>query len=79
MESICGEVIDIMYDKKVKKLNLQLAKNETGAPVIILQDWTKKDESKDLVVLHLKEAIRLKAVIDNLVIDFITDFPKEDF
>jgi len=65
---ICGEVMDLFFDKDIKQLNTELAVLDSGAPVIVLQDWTD-DKSKDLVVLHLKEAVHLKRAIDNLVMD----------
>jgi len=68
-KEICGEVIDLFHDKKIDKLNAELAVTELGAPVIVLQDWTKEEESEDLVMLHLKDAMRLKAVFDSLIID----------
>ena len=70
MEEICGEEIQIHYDKKVKKLNLEFAKDNIGSPVILLQDWTVKGTSKHLLTLHIKEAIQLKAVIDSIVVDY---------
>ena len=66
---VCGEVIDLFHDKKIQKLNAELAVTNIGAPVIILQDWTDEGKSKDLITLHLKDAIRLKAVFDSLIID----------
>jgi len=71
VENICGEDKDIYYDKKVKRLNLELVNNK-GCPLIVFQDWTGKD-SKHLFALHLKEAVELKAIIDNLVIDWTED------
>ena len=65
---ICGEVIDIVFDDKVEKLNSELAISKEGAPLIILQDWTN-DRSKTLLKLHLKEAIELKAVFEKLILD----------
>ena len=40
---------------------------------IKLQDWTNKHTSRDLVILHIKEAIELKSIIDNLVFDFLVN------
>lgn len=75
-KDICGEVIDLFQDKKINKLNFELAVLNNGTPVIILQDWTKENKSRDLVTLHLKEAVQLKAVIENLLLD-ATLFNKE--
>jgi len=68
VQKICGTEMELMYGK-VKKLNLELAKDELGCPAIIFQDWTGK--SKDLFRLHLKEANELKSVIDNLILDYL--------
>jgi hypothetical protein len=68
-ESICGEVIDINYDKEIKQLNLELIKDENGTPIIKFQDWT--GDGKDLFSVHIKEAIRLKSVIDSLVVEYL--------
>ena len=68
-KEVCGEVIELHHDDKIDKLNAELAVDEIGTPVIILQDWTKEGKSKDLVVLHVKDAMRLKAVFDSLLID----------
>jgi len=72
ISAICGEVKQLCYDKKVDKLNLELAIDGIGCPVIIFEDWTKKNKSKELFRLHIKEAIELKAVIDNLIFDYVT-------
>lgn len=61
------------YDNKIKKLNLELGVDRIGTPLIQLQDWTKKNKSKPLVTLHIKEAIELKAVIDNLVFNYLDE------
>jgi len=68
MEEKNGEVKEIRYDKKIGKLNLMLAE-DNGIPLIIFQDWTG-DESKDLFKLHIKEAVELKSIIDNLIISY---------
>ncbi len=74
-KEICGTEKVINYDKKIKKLNLMLAKDEFGCPIIIFQDWTGVD-SKDLFRLHIKEAIELKSDIDMLVINYLEDKDK---
>lgn len=76
---ISGEAIDIHYDKKINKLNIELAMSSLGGPIIIFQDYSNVGKSRDILTLHLKEAIALKSIIDNLVVDFITDFPKGGF
>ena len=67
---ICGEYKELVYDKKVKILNLELAKDSISSPIIIFQDWTKKNKSKELFRVHIKEAVEIKAMIDNLIIDY---------
>jgi len=67
---ICGEVKEIHYDDVIKKLNLELAFDSIGSPIIVFQDWTKYNDSKDLFRLHIKEAVELKSMIDNLIIDW---------
>ena len=71
LKELCGETKELMYDKKIKLLNLELAIDEIGSPIIIFQDWTEKEKSKDLFRLHIKEAIELKAIIENLGNDYL--------
>lgn len=65
---VCGQVTPICYDDWVKELNIQLVRRDgtDGYFVIKLQDWTRNN-STTLVTLHIKEAIELKSIIDNLV------------
>lgn len=65
---ICGHTKEINYDDKIKKINLELAYDNIGTPIIIFGDWTNK--GKDLFTLHIKEAVELKSIIDNLIIDY---------
>ena len=74
---ICGEYKELVYDKKVKILNLELAKDSIGSPIIIFQDWTKKNESKELFMVHIKEAVEIKAMIDNLIISYYEELLEE--
>ena len=69
IKRISGEVKDILYDKKITKLNLQLAKDELGTTIIVFENWTI-NKSKELFRLHIKEAIKLKAMIDNAIVDY---------
>jgi len=73
---ICGEVIDLWHDPKIQKLNAELAIDDNGAPLIVLQDWTGK--GKDIVRLHIQDALRLKAVIDGLIFSFNFNIMDED-
>jgi hypothetical protein len=38
---ISGETKEILYDDKIKTLNLQLAKDKNGSPIIIFENWGK--------------------------------------
>lgn len=75
---VCGEVVELWHDSKIKALNAELVVDEMGAPLIILQDWTQENKSKDLVRLHIKDAIRLKAVFDSLIHDFHREYADSD-
>jgi len=78
IKAICGETKDIMYDEKIKKLNLELVKDEIGTPLIIFQDWTNERDAKDILTLHIKETIELKSIIDNLVLAYTEDMLEGD-
>jgi len=73
---IGGQVMDIHYDEKVKKLNLELIKVDDREGLdyfeIHIEDWTES-KCPTLVRLHIKEAIALKSMIDNLVYDALTE------
>lgn len=76
-KNICGEGMDLGFDKKVKKLNLELVhvggnvKAGDGYYAIDLGDWTKS--GRHLVRLHILDAIELKSVIDKLVYEATVD------
>jgi len=83
-EEICGEFMEEnKFDNKVKVLNLELVKvidkHKNFHYQIHFQDWTPIGRSKtkvkgtNLVKLHLKDAIKLKSIIDNLVWDAMED------
>jgi len=72
MKEIEGIEQEIYYDKKIKKLNIELA-DDKGRPLILFQDWTKKSKCKTLITLHIKEAIELKSIIDKLVVGYLED------
>lgn len=69
LTQVCGEIIELHHDKKISILNCELAVDKMGSPVILLQDWSVDEKSRHLVTLHLKDAIRLKAVFDSLILD----------
>lgn len=76
---VCGHVIDLHHDDKINKLNFELVRmtdkyenfDDDHNYLIKIQDWTKK--GKTLVTLHLKDAIRIKSVIDSLIYDALKD------
>jgi hypothetical protein len=73
-KDICGITGKIHYDGEIEELNLELVRVGTkkdGYFAIEFQDWTDDDEpiAKTLIRLHIKEAIELKAKIDQLVYD----------
>tara|TARA_Y100000310_G_scaffold78214_1_gene74851 strand:- start:1557 stop:1802 length:246 start_codon:yes stop_codon:yes gene_type:complete len=76
-EDVCGETIQLHFDENITLLNLELVrvdgKNDVPYYQVHFEDWTKKDKSKTLIKLHIKDAIQLKSIIDNLVIDMIED------
>ena len=69
MTEICGEIKDLWFSKDNTKLNLQLVVDDTGCPIIIVEEWTPKIDpendydSKELFRMHLKEAIELKSIL----------------
>lgn len=76
-EDICGEVKDLFFDKYIKKLNLELVKvtdkHNNFHYEIHFQDWSKKNKSKTLFKLHIKDAIELKSMIDKFIVDMQED------
>lgn len=77
-EPTAGEWIEISYDRDVKDLNFQLVRitppkrnkligDDDAYYCIRIEDWT--GEGKPLVTLHIKEALAIKSIIDNLVYD----------
>lgn len=84
-QSVCGEYIDISpNEQKIKTLNLELVrhidlKGEIEYYEIHFEDWTPKGKSKvgvrgtKLLQLNIRDAIKLKSIIDNLVYDATED------
>jgi len=64
---LMGIETDVMYDPKIDKLNLELAVTASRCPLIYFEN---KDGTKVFFRMHLREAIELKSVIDNLVLDY---------
>lgn len=75
---ICGETVRIFFDKRFEEIDLELIrishdkKSKEGFYAIEFCGTDQKKKSKILLRLHIKEAIRLKSVIDNLVYDSLT-------
>ena len=69
-KSICGHIDSINYDRKIDKLNFELVRDVMGIPMIVFHDWSKK-RGREILRLHIKEAIQLKAIIDCFVIDYV--------
>jgi hypothetical protein len=69
IEEISGEYMDCHYSK-VHRLNIELAVDEIGTPILIFEDATKQGKERELFRLHIKEAINLKSIIDNSIIDW---------
>jgi hypothetical protein len=74
---ICGQTKDLLYDKKISRLNIQLGEDQIGAPILVFEDWTQKDKAKELFRMHIKEAMELKSIIDQLIFDY-TDYQNEE-
>lgn len=80
-DPICGTVMNLFHDKKIKKINFNLIRctNDYGGEidvhyVVDLEDWTSKDDKVvHLVRFHIKDLIDLKSVIDNLVYEALND------
>lgn len=70
INEISGFDKEVQYDKKIKKLNLELALDDDANPVIIFQDWTKEGNEKNILTLHLTECIEIKSIIDLLIFDY---------
>jgi hypothetical protein len=75
-EDICGEEMEIFFDNKIKKLNLELVKVTDKYNnfhfEIHLMDWSGEN-SRKVLGLHIKEVSRLKSIMDNLLIDMQED------
>lgn len=65
---VCGHTMNSVQGLKSTTLNLELAVRSEGAPIIVFQDWDG-EESKDLFALHLHDAIKLKSIIDSLILN----------
>jgi hypothetical protein len=69
-----GQMLETCYDDNMTQLNLELKKICLGGNfsfyVIDFQNWTGK--GKHLFRLHIKEALSLKSMIDELVYDALS-------
>ena len=75
-EEVCGIEQEIHYDKEIMRLNLELVSvmlpDEEPYYEIHFQDWKKDGKCKTILKLHIKEALELKSIIDQLVYDATT-------
>lgn len=75
-ENIGGTTLDTMYDRRYKCVDLELVQVHLGEESyfeIHIDATTEKGKFKHLLKLHIKEAIELKSIIDNLVYDALTE------
>lgn len=71
VEYVCGEGKGIYYNGVWNHLNVDLAIDKlTKAPLLIFE-ICKGKKGKEVFRLHLKEAIELKSIIDNLTFDHL--------
>lgn len=76
-DPICGEGKKIRYDQKTMSLDVELVRvllgedDDEGHYEIVFCDGSGKGE--EFFRLHIKEAIELKSIIDNLVFDSVID------
>lgn len=75
IENICGTTLEIYYDDRYECIDLELVKvflskeDKEGHYQIHLEATLKDKKFKNLLKLHIKDAIELKSIIDNLVYD----------
>jgi len=78
-EQICGEDFITNYDKVNNKITIELEKNTdkfgTSFFEVAIYDSQMK---KELLRLHIKEAIELKSIIDKFIVDMIQDRGEEN-
>lgn len=65
MNYICGETKQILYDKNIKEIEFELFTDDNDIPLIAVNN-----NVGTFFTLHIKEAIELKSIIDNLIIDY---------
>lgn len=70
--NVSGIEMDLFYNKKKTKLNIELVRVDLGNDAIYYElDFT--DDKKRFFTMHLKEAIELKAMIDCMIYDATRD------
>ena len=74
--TVCGEWLEIFYDKKIDKLDFSLIEiTDIDGGInykIAIENVTNNMKPKKLVELHIKEAIEIKSIIDKLVYESLT-------
>lgn len=81
VRGICGIEQEIHYDRKVEKIDVDLVhvggsvKTADGYRMLVFTDISAKnpDRHKHLFQLHIKEAIQLKSLLDELIYDSIAE------
>lgn len=74
IERIGGYTFETMYDERYKCIDLELvkvylSKDDKEGHYQIHIDATTKKKFKNILKLHIKDAIELKSIIDNIVYD----------
>jgi len=64
-----------MFSGEIKHLDLALCMNQHGAPVVVFSGGKDTDNLTEFFTLHIKEAVEMKATIENLIFDL----HREDF
>lgn len=57
---------EILYDHRYKEINLELSEDKIGSPIVVIEG-----NGKELMRLHLYEAMALKSDIDNLAHSYL--------
>lgn len=68
---VCGEMKEIHYDSRLAHIGIDLA-SDKGTPIILFTGW-KDGKPRELFRLHLKEAMEIKASIDNTLVAYIQE------
>jgi hypothetical protein len=75
IEGICGEELEINYDKKITRINIQLIKikeEEDEFYKIVIEDSTNGNKTQPLIELHIKEALEIGPIINRLAYESLS-------